>query len=41
MYDFPVPGGPNSKIPRHGFREPKIFNSLKRFQNFDLTKYNH
>lgn len=23
MYDFPVPGGPNNKIPRHGFRDPK------------------
>lgn len=22
MYDFPVPGGPNRRIPRHGFRFP-------------------
>lgn len=23
MWDFPVPGGPNSKIPRHGVRFPE------------------
>lgn len=22
MYDLPVPGGPNNRIPRHGFRFP-------------------
>lgn len=24
IYDLPVPGGPNSKIPRHGFLLPTI-----------------
>jgi hypothetical protein len=24
MNDFPVPGGPKRRIPRHGFRLPKI-----------------
>lgn len=24
IYDFPVPGGPKSRIPRHGFRFPTI-----------------
>ncbi len=33
-YDFPVPGGPNSSIPRHGFRLPAkiefFFTKLKK-----------
>jgi hypothetical protein len=29
MYDFPVPGGPKSKIPRHGVRLPKKMNKFK------------
>lgn len=28
MYDLPVPGGPNSKIPRHGLRSPEIKKEL-------------
>lgn len=25
MYDFPVPGGPNRRIPRHGLRLPTMW----------------
>ena len=32
MYDLPVPGGPNSKMPFHGFRVPKNFFALLFFK---------